>query len=116
MILRVVCLWMLHAAINGMLFKGILKCLFFNVIYPKDYLGNLLFYTGYLVNILCCQVSDGIVAPGYEAEALEILSKKKGGNYCVLTVSFSIIIHVSLFFEGYCDNRVLHHYIFLFLS
>ncbi|CDQ95670.1 unnamed protein product, partial [Oncorhynchus mykiss] len=30
------------------------------------------------------QVSDGIIAPGYEEEALRILSKKKNGNYCVL--------------------------------
>lgn len=32
------------------------------------------------------QVSDGIVAPGYEEEALKILAKKKNGNYCVLQV------------------------------
>lgn len=32
------------------------------------------------------QVSDGIVAPGYDEEALKILSKKKNGNYCVLQV------------------------------
>lgn len=31
-------------------------------------------------------MSDGIVAPGYEEEALKILSKKKNGNYCVLQV------------------------------
>ena len=35
------------------------------------------------------QVSDGIIAPGYEDEALEILKKKKGGNYCVLQASVS---------------------------
>uniref|UniRef100_A0A2A4J3H0 Bifunctional purine biosynthesis protein ATIC n=1 Tax=Heliothis virescens TaxID=7102 RepID=A0A2A4J3H0_HELVI len=34
--------------------------------------------------IISREVSDGIVAPGYSAEALEILKKKKGGNYCVL--------------------------------
>lgn len=34
----------------------------------------------------CSQVSDGIIAPGYEEEALKILSKKKNGNYCVLQV------------------------------
>lgn len=33
------------------------------------------------------QVSDGIIAPGYLPEALEILKKKKGGNYCILQVS-----------------------------
>lgn len=30
------------------------------------------------------EVSDGIIAPGFAPEALEILSKKKGGNYTVL--------------------------------
>ncbi|KAM8875999.1 bifunctional purine biosynthesis protein ATIC [Synchiropus picturatus] len=34
--------------------------------------------------IISREVSDGIVAPGYEEEALKILAKKKGGNYCVL--------------------------------
>lgn len=32
------------------------------------------------------EVSDGVIAPGYEPEALEILQKKKGGKYCVLQV------------------------------
>ncbi|KAK6484995.1 bifunctional purine biosynthesis protein PURH-like [Huso huso] len=36
--------------------------------------------------IISREVSDGIIAPGYEAEALKILSKKKNGNYCVLQV------------------------------
>ena len=30
------------------------------------------------------EVSDGVIAPGYEPEALAILQKKKGGKYCVL--------------------------------
>ncbi|KAJ2722725.1 bifunctional phosphoribosylaminoimidazolecarboxamide formyltransferase/IMP cyclohydrolase [Coemansia sp. Benny D115] len=30
------------------------------------------------------EVSDGVIAPGYEPAALEILRKKKGGKYCVL--------------------------------
>ncbi|CEQ38677.1 SPOSA6832_00114 [Sporobolomyces salmonicolor] len=34
--------------------------------------------------IISREVSDGIIAPGYEPEALEILRKKKGGKYCVL--------------------------------
>ena len=37
--------------------------------------------------IISREVSDGIMAPGYDAEALEILKKKKGGKYCVLQVS-----------------------------
>ncbi|KAF2099190.1 putative bifunctional purine biosynthesis protein ADE17 [Rhizodiscina lignyota] len=34
--------------------------------------------------IISREVSDGIVAPGYSPEALEILRKKKGGKYLVL--------------------------------
>lgn len=37
--------------------------------------------------IISREVSDGIIAPGYEPEALEILKKKKNGSYCVLEVS-----------------------------
>lgn len=37
--------------------------------------------------IISREVSDGVIAPGYEPEALEILKKKKGGKYCVLQVS-----------------------------
>ncbi|BFZ22787.1 hypothetical protein BsWGS_25826 [Bradybaena similaris] len=32
------------------------------------------------------EVSDGVVAPGYEPAALEILKKKKNGGYCVLQI------------------------------
>ncbi|CAH0552798.1 unnamed protein product [Brassicogethes aeneus] len=32
------------------------------------------------------EVSDGIIAPGYTADALALLSKKKNGNYCVLQI------------------------------
>jgi phosphoribosylaminoimidazolecarboxamide formyltransferase/IMP cyclohydrolase len=32
------------------------------------------------------EVSDGIVAPGYSAKALEILKAKKNGNYCVIQI------------------------------
>ena len=34
--------------------------------------------------IIAREVSDGIIAPGYEPEALEILKQKKKGNYCIL--------------------------------
>lgn len=34
--------------------------------------------------IISREVSDGVVAPGYSAEALALLKKKKGGNYCIL--------------------------------
>ena len=32
------------------------------------------------------ETSDGVIAPGYEPEALKILSAKKNGNYCVLQI------------------------------
>ena len=40
--------------------------------------------------IISREVSDGVVAPGYEPAALEILRKKKGGKYCVLQVSCNL--------------------------
>ena len=32
------------------------------------------------------EVSDGVIAPGYEPKALEMLKAKKGGAYCVLQI------------------------------
>ena len=32
------------------------------------------------------EVSDGVIAPGYEPKALEMLKKKKQGGYCVLQI------------------------------
>ena len=32
------------------------------------------------------EVSDGVIAPGYEPEALEILKSKKNGNYNVIQI------------------------------
>lgn len=37
--------------------------------------------------IISREVSDGVIAPGFDEAALEILKKKKGGKYCVLQVS-----------------------------
>ncbi|QRV88967.1 phosphoribosylaminoimidazolecarboxamide formyltransferase / IMP cyclohydrolase [Ceratobasidium sp. AG-Ba] len=34
--------------------------------------------------IISREVSDGIIAPGYSPEALDVLKKKKAGKYCVL--------------------------------
>lgn len=36
--------------------------------------------------IISREVSDGVVAPGYTPEALDVLKKKKAGKYCVLEV------------------------------
>ncbi len=41
------------------------------------------------------EVSDGIIAPGYTDEALEILKAKKGGNYAVIKVD-----------EGYVPDEI----------
>lgn len=35
------------------------------------------------------EVSDGVIAPGYTDEALEILKAKKKGNYCVIEIDSS---------------------------
>lgn len=35
------------------------------------------------------EVSDGVIAPGYTDEALEILKAKKNGNYCVIEIDQS---------------------------
>ena len=39
-----------------------------------------------LARVLAREVSDMIIAPGYEPDALEILRAKKGGNYLVLQI------------------------------
>ena len=36
--------------------------------------------------IISREVSDGIIAPGYSPEALDVLIKKKAGKYCILQV------------------------------
>ena len=41
------------------------------------------------------QVSDGVIAPGYTPEALELLKKKKNGSYCVLQVRISCFVVLS---------------------
>ena len=37
-------------------------------------------------NIIKREVSDGVIAPGYEPEALEILKSKKKGNYNIIQI------------------------------
>jgi phosphoribosylaminoimidazolecarboxamide formyltransferase/IMP cyclohydrolase len=41
--------------------------------------------------IIKSEVTDGIIAPGYEPEALEILKSKKGGNYNVVSIDQSYV-------------------------
>lgn len=37
-------------------------------------------------NLIKGEVSDGVIAPGYEPEALEILKQKKKGNYVIIQI------------------------------
>lgn len=37
-------------------------------------------------SIISREVSDGVIAPGFSPEALELLRAKKGGKYCVLQI------------------------------
>lgn len=41
--------------------------------------------------IISREVSDGVIAPDYEPEALEILQKKKAGKYCVLKMDANYV-------------------------
>ena len=46
-------------------------------------------------SIIAKEVSDGVIAPAYEPEALEILRGKKGGGYLVLQMDSSYVPAVS---------------------
>ena len=37
-------------------------------------------------SVIAKEVSDGIIAPGYESEALDILKRKKKGSYTILRI------------------------------
>ncbi|MFP4028108.1 MAG: phosphoribosylaminoimidazolecarboxamide formyltransferase [Candidatus Brocadiia bacterium] len=39
-----------------------------------------------VAKLLAREVSDAIIAPGYDSEALDILKQKKGGNYVILEI------------------------------
>lgn len=41
--------------------------------------------------ILSKSVSDGVIAPGYTDEALEVLTKKKKGNFCIIEMDSTYI-------------------------
>lgn len=59
--------------------------------------------------IISREVSDGIIAPGYDPEALDILKRKKGGKYCVLKVrSSSLACRSHVLNRGFADGCCLH--------
>lgn len=56
-----------------------------------DFIGINAIVDQQLAKLIKREVSDGIVAPGYTAKALEILSSKKGGNYVILEASRPVV-------------------------
>lgn len=52
--------------------------------------------------IISREVSDGVIAPDYDEKALEILSKKKNGGYCVLKVCYRIFSSPSVAILTFC--------------
>jgi phosphoribosylaminoimidazolecarboxamide formyltransferase/IMP cyclohydrolase len=59
--------------------------------------------------IISREVSDGVVAPSYSKEALEILSKKKGGKYMILQVHVKLRPSRTLLKEDRLMNPTNHH-------
>jgi len=51
--------------------------------------------------LIQCEVSDGIIAPGYEPEALEILKSKRKGTYNIIKID-----------ENYVPEKIEHKQIF----
>nr|MCR5606704.1 phosphoribosylaminoimidazolecarboxamide formyltransferase [Treponema sp.] len=41
--------------------------------------------------LIAKEVSDGIIAPGYDDDALEILKAKKKGNYCIIQIDANYV-------------------------
>ena len=48
---------------------------------PGDFIGNV-----DTARLIKREVSDGVIAPGYEPEALELLKQKKKGNYNIIQI------------------------------
>lgn len=72
-----------------------------------------------LARFLRREVSDGIIAPGYDPEALEILRKKKGGRYLILqadpdssTQSLESRDHFGIRLEQPLDDKTIDQSIF----
>jgi len=51
--------------------------------------------------VISHEVSDGVIAPGYTAEALDILKSKKGGSYLVLQIDPSYVP------ESQCERKTI---------
>lgn len=64
--------------------------------------------------IISREVSDGVIAPDYDEKALEILSKKKNGGYCVLKVYYGSFSVPSVAILTFC--LTFHYRLILTLS
>ena len=58
--------------------------------------------------IISREVSDGMIAPGYAPEALDVLKKKKGGKYCVLEVTLPLLLHIFRLANPRTDRSYIH--------
>ena len=56
--------------------------------------------------IISREVSDGIIAPGYAADALDVLKKKKAGKYCVLEVNLIRFLSDEVDISGPKDGSI----------
>jgi AICAR transformylase/IMP cyclohydrolase PurH len=72
-----------------------------------------------LARFLRREVSDGIIAPGYEPEALEILARKKGGRYLILQADPDAVMpqdesrdHFGIRLQQSLDDKVIDDSIF----
>ena len=72
-----------------------------------------------LARFLRREVSDGIIAPGYEPQALEILRQKKSGRYLILQADFDMTAptvesrdHFGIRLEQPCDDKAIDESIF----
>ncbi|MYE05612.1 MAG: phosphoribosylaminoimidazolecarboxamide formyltransferase [Chloroflexi bacterium] len=72
-----------------------------------------------LARFLRREVSDGIIAPGYEPAALEVLQKKKGGRYLILQADPDAVSpelesrdHFGIRLEQPLDHKVIDDSIF----
>ncbi len=57
--------------------------------------------------IISREVSDGIIAPGYDADALDVLKRKKAGKYCVLEVNVTRCLSDEADISGQKDGSIL---------
>jgi phosphoribosylaminoimidazolecarboxamide formyltransferase/IMP cyclohydrolase len=71
-----------------------------------DFIGISCEVTADVAKFIAKQISDGIVAPGYTPEALEILKRKKKGRYVIVQSDPTIPLDQGLEFREMCGLAV----------